>query len=421
MRVLWFTSSSVDYQEHISGYNGGGWMTSLKKVIEKDSDIELGISFLLKDSMFKKEQNNTMYYPVSNYSSVLTKIVAQIRYGRNSRRYYNYIDEQYIKKYLDVIKDFNPSVIHIWGTENNFGLISKYVKVPVIIHLQGIINPYLNAFFPPNISLKEYAFKDGYNPLVISRNKKEYEGWKYIAEREKEIFKECKYFMGRTDWDQILTEIYSENAKYFHCEEALRDEFYTNKKWQPQSSNKFKIITTISSPLYKGGDLLLKTAGLLKNELNIDFEWMVFGIDNLKFQEQLIGIRAVDVNLALKGVATSEKLQSELLTANVFVHPSYIDNSPNSVCEAQISGVPVVACNVGGVSSLIENNVTGLLVPANDPYTLAYRIRELCISETNSEIISNEAIKVATNRHNRDAILLNLISIYKMLYANQIS
>lgn len=420
MRVLWFTNSSVDYQEHISGYNGGGWMTSLKKVIDKEKDIELGISFLMEDSVFKKQVNTTTYYPVSNHSSILAKIVAQMRYGRNSRRYYKYIDEQYIKKYLDVINDFNPSVIHIWGTENNFGLICKYIKVPVIIHLQGIINPNLNAFFPPNISLKDYALKDGYYPLEISRNKKEYEGWKYIAERESEIFKQCQYFMGRTEWDRILTEIYSENAKYFHCEEALRDEFYINKKWQPQRFNKFKIITTISYPLYKGGDLILKTASLLKNEMNLDFEWNVFGIDNLKFQEQLIGIRAVDVNLALKGVATSEQLQSELLTANVFVHPSYIDNSPNSVCEAQISGLPVVACNVGGVSSLIENNVTGILVPANDPYSLAYRIKELCISESNSKKISVEAIKVATNRHNLDGVLSNLISIYKTLYANQV-
>ena len=421
MRVLWFTNSSVDYQEHISGYNGGGWMTSLKKVIDNGKEIDLGISFLMEDSVFKKEVKNTTYYPVSIRSSIVEKIVAKVRYGRDLKGHFKSSDLQYVKKYLDVIADFNPTVIHIWGTEKNFGLICKHIKIPIVIHLQGIINPYLNAFFPPNISLKDYVFKDGFNPLVVSRNRKDYETWKYIAEREKEIFQNCDYFMGRTDWDRILTEIYSKNAKYFHCEEGLRDEFYTNQKWKLQKSTKFIIMTTISSPLYKGGDLLLKTASLLKNGLNVDFEWKVFGIDNLNFQEKLVGIRAVDVNLVLKGIATSEQLQSELLTANVFVHPSYIDNSPNSICEAQISGVPVIACNVGGVSSLIENNVTGILVPANDPYSLAYRIKELCVSESNSKKISIEAIKVVTKRHNLNAILINLVSIYKTLYANQIS
>jgi glycosyltransferase involved in cell wall biosynthesis len=421
MKVLWFTNSSVDYHEFINGYNGGGWMTSLKKNIDKEKYIELGISFLMKDSVFKKKIINTTYYPVCVQSSFKDKIVAKVKYfGRLKERYKN-TDAQYLKKFLEVISDFNPDIIHIWGTEKNFGLICKYVKVPVIIHLQGIINPYLNAFFPQSISIKDYAFKDGHYPLNISKNIREYEGWKYIAKREKEIFKQCKYFMGRTEWDRILTEIYSENAKYFHCDETLRDEFYTNKKWQPQSSSKFKVITTISSPLYKGGDLLLKTARLLKNEMKLDFEWYVFGIDNLKFQEDLLGIKAVDVNLNLKGIATSEILQMQLLSANVFVHPSYIDNSPNSVCEAQITGVPVIACNVGGISSLIKNNETGLLVPSNDPYSLAYKIKELCVSKLKAEKISKKAVIVATKRHNSKSILLNLVSIYNKLYANQIS
>lgn len=418
MRVLWFTNSSVDYQEHSSGYNGGGWMTSLKKVIDKEKDIELGISFLMEDSVFKKEVNKTTYYPVSIQSSFVDKIIANVKYGRNYRKLFKNSDEHYVQQYLNVINDFNPSVIHIWGTEKNFGLICKHIKIPIVIHLQGIINPYLNAFFPPNISLKEYALKDGYNPMVISRNKKDYEGWKYIAEREKEIFKECKYFMGRTDWDKIITEIYSSKAKYFHCEEALREEFYSNRTWDPIKSDKFKIITTISSPLYKGGDLLLKVASLLKNELNFDFEWKVYGVDNLNFQENFTGIQSIDVNLSLEGIASSKQLQEELLTANVFVHPSYIDNSPNSVCEAQISGVPVIACNVGGLSSLIENNVTGFLVPANDPYSLACKIKELCVSDLNSKKISAESTKVATKRHNLDALLINLVSIYETIYAN---
>lgn len=421
MRVLWFTNSSVDYQEHITGYNGGGWMTSLKKVLDNERDIELGISFLLEDSEFKKEINGTTYYPVSNHSTIRTKVISRLKYRKNSTKLFKNSDEQYVGRYLDVINDFKPSVIHIWGTEKNFGLICNHTKIPVVIHLQGIINPYLNAFFPPNFSLTNFIIKDGFSPISISRNIKEYNGWKYIADREIEIFRSCKYFMGRTEWDMILTKIYSKDATYFHCEEALRSEFYNNQKWEPQKSDKIKILTTISDPLYKGGDLLLKVASLLKKELNFDFEWEVYGIDSLLLQEKLTGIKASNVNVLLRGMGTSEQICSALKTANVFVHPSYIDNSPNSVCEAQIFGVPVIACNVGGVSSLIENNLTGILVPANDPYSLAYKIKEICISQWKAEKISTEAVKVASKRHNFETILANLLSIYKTLYANQIS
>ena len=167
--------------------------------------------------------------------------------------------------------------------------------------------------------------------------------------------------------------------------------------------------------------MLLKVASLLKKELNFDFEWEVYGIDNLLVQEKLIGIKASNVNLILKGMGTSEQVRLALLTANVFVHPSYIDNSPNSVCEAQICGVPVIACNVGGMSNWLENNLNGILVPANDPYTLAYTIKEICTTESISQKISIEAVKAANSRHNRGEIAINLISIYKMLYDSKTS
>lgn len=51
--------------------------------------------------------------------------------------------------------------------------------------------------------------------------------------------------------------------------------------------------------------------------------------------------------------------------------PSVWDNSPNTVYEAMACGVPVVATRVGGIPELVENNITGALVPPNDPAALA--------------------------------------------------
>ena len=70
-----------------------------------------------------------------------------------------------------------------------------------------------------------------------------------------------------------------------------------------------------------------------------------------------------------------------MLSCTAYVHPSYIDNSPNSVCEAQVLGVPVVATDVGGVPSIVENGKTGWLVPANDPVATASRLSGLASGE----------------------------------------
>ena len=78
-----------------------------------------------------------------------------------------------------------------------------------------------------------------------------------------------------------------------------------------------------------------------------------------------------------------------------FFHPSYIENSPNSVCEAQILGLPVIACNVGGLSTIISHNHSGILIPSND-YSGASYIKEICMNEALAKRISINSIKIAT-------------------------
>jgi glycosyltransferase involved in cell wall biosynthesis len=63
------------------------------------------------------------------------------------------------------------------------------------------------------------------------------------------------------------------------------------------------------------------------------------------------------------------------------INPSRIDNMPNSVLESLASGVPVVSSNVGGVPYLLQDGVTGLLVPAQDPDAMARAVLRLLDDE----------------------------------------
>lgn len=168
----------------------------------------------------------------------------------------------------------------------------------------------------------------------------------------------------------------------------------------------------ISSPWYKGVDLVLKTADLLKRFTNFDFEWCVYGVNDIRFYEYKYHICASAVGVRIMGIASKEELIDALCSSTLYVHPSYIDNSPNSVCEAQILGVPVIATNVGGISSLVDDTKTGFLVPANDPYKTAYLINQLCNNFILLENISRNAIKCALDRHNPIIITNTLINIY---------
>jgi len=66
------------------------------------------------------------------------------------------------------------------------------------------------------------------------------------------------------------------------------------------------------------------------------------------------------------GALNAQQMTEELAMSHVFVSPSFIDNSPNAVSEAQLIGMPVISTYTGGVPSLIEEGQTGLFFQTGD-------------------------------------------------------
>ena len=69
--------------------------------------------------------------------------------------------DNYNVKYLSIIEDFKPDVIQVFGSEGSFALIQEYTITSVVIHLQGLINPYLNTYFPIAYSKIDFIFALG--------------------------------------------------------------------------------------------------------------------------------------------------------------------------------------------------------------------------------------------------------------------
>ena len=138
-------------------------------------------------------------------------------------------------------------------------------------------------------------------------------------------------------------------------------------------------------------------------------------MSDIRFYEYKYGIYAKDVNVNIRGSVGKEVLVNELCNSTIYVHPSYIDNSPNSVCEAQYIGIPVLATFVGGVPSLVKNYETGILFPANDPYTLASIVKSVYNDKDLLEKISSAEVSVAKARHNPDTIKSTLLNIYNLI------
>ena len=413
MRVLWFSITSALYGSQHNQFNGGGWIESLQRSVMAHDEIDLGIVFesSVKDAPVKHDGNVT-YFPLYIHRSMVDKLR-----DLYTNKYY---DRVALDRYLQIINEFKPDLIQVFGSEWNFGLIKPFVKVPVIIHMQGFWPEYKNSGFPPGFSKLDYILTRWYKPTSPLNRILEDMKSKDRALREEKILEMNDNYFGRTEWDKAITKLYNPNSKYFFCSEALRDAFVAERrKWSISSEKSvITIVTTGTGSPLKGFDIVLKTAKLLKRYAPFEFKWILCGPTTLDMKrfEHKTKIKSSDVNVMPQGICDAQTVKDYLLSAMLYIHTAYIDNSPNAVCEAQYIGLPIIATQVGGVASLFADDYPrNALVPTNDPYNLAYRIIELYGNEEKLKKMADSNYKIARERHNDEKIYDSLICAYKQI------
>jgi glycosyltransferase involved in cell wall biosynthesis len=139
-------------------------------------------------------------------------------------------------------------------------------------------------------------------------------------------------------------------------------------------------------------------------------------LEGLKQHTKSAGIKA---NVEWLGFKTAHEIAALHAVSAILIHPSYLDNSPNSVAEAMASGLPIIASNVGGIPSMIENGVTGLLVEPRNPRQLAEAIIALLQNEAERKRLARRAKEVACERHLPSKVAEKTLSVYKDIIAKE--
>lgn len=415
MRILWITATAGNYQSpHSCGgdYNGGGWISSMQNELAKCDDIKLGIAFCRNGEPAKVEQDGVVYYPIPHHTkSKKDKFFDLFKLNDATRD--EVLWPYYEEKFKKVIDDFKPDVIHIFGSELYQGLAARVtVDIPTILHIQGLLSLYIYIYLPPSVSKWQY-YMSGKGLKGKYHNYQYLAYWHRSVYREKAILKAVPHVIGRTDWDRQALAVLNPKAQYHYGGEILRDIFYEEKKRKMPS--KPVITSTISFPTYKGYDVILKVADILKNEMHLDFEWNVFGNVQPEFMEKHTDLKHENLNIHLRGVASADTIRDTLLGSTLYFHSSYVENSPNSVGEAQLVGIPVVASRVGGTDSMVEHGKTGFLYPVTDPYMAAYYIGRMIEDKKENVKIGRQAREVAQVRHDKGKIVEELLKTYQQI------
>jgi len=113
------------------------------------------------------------------------------------------------------------------------------------------------------------------------------------------------------------------------------------------------------------------------------------------------------------GMISRDMLRDEFARATVLFLPTREDNCPMVVLEAQASGVPVIASNVGGVPDLVEDGVTGLLTNPDFPSTMAFALEKILSDKALAARLAEGGRKQALARYHPNAIATKHLEIYR--------
>lgn len=400
MKVLWLCNGPLPdaaRELNISAGVGGGWLAAEFELLKKKPDIELFACFPLRGTKViqKININGATHY------SIPRRIHSFFKYDPSM--------EPFFKTVVDEIK---PDVIHIHGTENTpaWSLMKACHDYTYVVSLQGIVSmiavhQHSALPFGWQISRTPWDLVAGTSP------KKRAKMFKISGKYEQKVIRRADYLLGRTDWDRLCSEMLGATGKYIFSPEILRKPFYNNR-WTKEACQKHRVFSCVGTSAIKGAHFLLEAVSMLKEEYP-DIKVCFAGKDPYaggikawirrtgyaKYIHKLISKFGLENNVIFLGSLSAEEMCEEMRKANVYAHPSAIDNSPNSLAEAMMVGTPCVASFAGGIPSMIENNKEGLLCQYDAPYWLAYNIRRIFEDNKLAEMLSENAHKRAEADH----------------------
>jgi glycosyltransferase involved in cell wall biosynthesis len=108
-----------------------------------------------------------------------------------------------------------------------------------------------------------------------------------------------------------------------------------------------------------------------------------------------------------------KEVQPFYAIADVFALPSHSEGSPNVLLEAMIANLPIVATEVGGVPEMLANNESALLVPPNDPPSLATAISSLLTDKVLAQRLATAADTLVDSQFDPRTYARSLVKIYR--------
>lgn len=418
MKILWFTNTPCAASPRLLGkdYTKGGWLSALQHELVQHPQVQLSVAFYWVKELDPFESDGTRYYPVlrSGGKGAVQRILGRFLGLSNENRE--------VERLLEVVGAVQPDVIHIHGTEENYGLIQQSVQVPVVVSLQGILSVIALKYFS-GIPLSVLRRSEGWRARLLAATiGRQYRGVLQAAARERKMLVQARNVAGRTQWDRQVSRLLAPKSRYYEIQELLRPCFFEQAWSKSAFGTPLRLVSTLGPGVYKGLETLVQALVLLKKS-GMQVEWWVAGLSDVhplcRTVARWLKLDLTELPLRFAGSLDEAALTALLLGADIYCQTSHIENSPNSLCEAMMAGLPCVASAVGGTPSLLEPGLEGLLVQDGDPYALAGAVMALGSDFERASDMGAAARRRALQRHQPATVVNAVHAMYERLIVSE--
>lgn len=402
--------------------NREGWLTGILNALtqgEENTEVLLGICFPVSAETIERIGRDAIWVQGVPCYGFAEDLVHPENY-----------DVSLEKRFSEILEDFKPDMIHVFGTEFPHALAAiKTFDKPerTLIGIQGLCSEIAKVYMagiPEKVS-KSVSFRDFIRKDSL---KQQQEKFRIRGEREKEIIRLSGHITGRTSFDKEKTAKMNPNAVYHPMNETMRSAFYTGE-WNRDACERHSIFMGQGDYPLKGFHFMLEAMPqILSKYPNAKLYLAGNSImehhtvkDKIKLSAYGKYLLSVMNKYDLKdkvvvlGKLSEEKMKERFLHSEVFVCPSVLENSPNTIGEAMLLGVPVVAANVGGIPDMITNEKDGLLFACGDVDALAKAVYRIFDEEDLAETLSHAAKERAKLQHDGHQNYRRLLEIYEIM------
>lgn len=408
-KILWFSNRGI-LNSKISG--SGSWLFSMSHNLTKHYDVEiLNITESTKvRSAVRRVEGNITEWTIPHY-----------------RLFNGLPSKNNIKQIVDIVKEYCPDVIHIWGVENYWGLLFSrgfLRNQNTLLEIQGVLfacsEYYRNCLYWKEFYSCQPFLKACYSYFYIYMQSLKFNK---RLKFEKEILGSFNNISCQSNWTRHKVGFLASSASFNTSLRPIRPQFISASKWKSDVTSK-NIFTIASAEPYKGLHITLKAIAVLKNRMP-DVKLLVAGVSfkkinsgYLQYISDLVAHLGIQNNVVFLGSLSAQEIIETIYMSKCMVISSYVESYSAVFAESMYIGIPSVVSFSGAMTEFAKDGESVLYYTPGDYYQCADKIDILINNTSKAETISTNAM-LLSGKNDELKVAENQMRIYKDLIAKK--